>query len=165
MVHKIHYVAVDPTNDVVVAKAIVEQFIKKFLYVFQKRPSIKCGAQSFSIFPLEKFYLIPIFVWVLNAWRVCLTTLKGLLWYLAINCQLYHYVIILIDIQRLGISMSFSTNELENFWNFFFFLFWTMFAIFGEKIHQMSNNTKLKKKRKKAKPPKLLYFIHWMQFY
>jgi len=74
-------------------------------------------------------------------------------------------VIILIDIQRLGISMSFSTNELENFWNFIYFLFWTMFAIFGEKIHQMSNNTKLKKKRKKAKPPKLLYFIHWMQFY
>jgi hypothetical protein len=63
--------------------------------------------------------------------------------------------------------MSFSTNELENFWNFF--LFWTNFAIFGGKNHQMSNTTKLnlkkkKKKKGKAKPP-LLYFIHRMQFY
>jgi hypothetical protein len=129
---------------------------------------IKCVSGSkFQHFSSgRKFYLIPIFVWVLNAWRgVCVTILKGLL-YLAINCQLYHYVIILIDIQTLGISMSFSTNELGNYWNFFFFLFWTNFAIFGEIFHQMSNNTKLKKrkKEKKAKPP-LLYFIHRMQFY
>jgi hypothetical protein len=79
----IHYVAVDPRNDVVVVVALkqfVEQFIKKFfcsVFVFQKRPSIKCAAQSFSIFPLGKFYPIPIFVWVLNALRVCVTILKG----------------------------------------------------------------------------------------
>jgi hypothetical protein len=106
------------------SKAIVEQFIKKFfvsVFVFQKRPRIKLWGSKFQRFPLEKFYPNPIFVWDLNAWRVYVTTLKGL-WYLAINCQLYHYVIILIDIQRLGISMSFSINELGNFSNSFFVL-------------------------------------------
>ncbi len=105
-------------------KQFVEQFIKKFcsVFVFQKRPSIKCAAQSFSIFSSGKILsdsnFCMGFVWMLcvYVWPYS----KGL-WYLAINFQLYHYVIILIDVQRLGISMSFWTNELRNFWKLFCF--------------------------------------------
>lgn len=105
-------------------KQFVEQFIKKFcsVFMFQKRPSIKCAAQSFSIFSPGKILsdsnFCMGFEWMLGvyAWPYS----KGL-WYLAINFQLYHYVIILIDVQRLGNSMSFSTNELGNFWKLFCF--------------------------------------------
>jgi hypothetical protein len=70
-------------------KQFVEQFIKKFcsVFVFQKdhlsSSSVRLKVSAF--FPLEKFYPIPIFVWVLNSnfvWvlnasRVCVTILKG----------------------------------------------------------------------------------------
>ncbi len=145
--YMIHYVAVDPRNDVVVVVALkqfVEQFIKKFfcsVFVFQKRPSIKCAAQSFSIFPLGKFYPIPIFVWVLNALRVCVTILKG-----AMILSNKFSIISLCDYSNWCPKIR-NFNVFFNQWIGKFLeviLFWTNFAIFGEKNHQMSNNTKLK---------------------
>jgi hypothetical protein len=145
--YTIHYVAVDPRNDVVVVVALkqfVEQFIKNFFVVcscFKKDhlSSVRLKVSAFFLWENSIRFQILYGFWMLRvyAWPYS----KGL-WYLAINFQLYHYVIILIDVQRLGISMSFSTNELGNFWKLFCFGLILLFL--EKKNHQMSNNSKLK---------------------